>query len=78
MLIRTQVYIPQSSFLRLKALASTKKTKWSKLYREAIDEYLKKTEAKKYDHPLKSLIGTGGKSGDPHLWNKVDEIYDIP
>ena len=73
-MIRTQVYIPDDKYNELQLMVAMGYGTFSELFREGIDEVIKKKrikKSKKFD-PWRDFIGMGGKGGPKDLSKNMD------
>ena len=73
-MIRTQIYLPEEMNADLRLLTKIEKVSFSDLIREGINDVIVKRKKKKYNYPLKGLVGII-KSGDRYVASQVNDIY---
>lgn len=73
-MVRTQVYIPDDKYNELQLMTAMGFGTFSELFREGIDEVIKKKRVKKIKDfdPWKDFIGKGPKGGPRDVSSRID------
>jgi len=69
-MIRTQIYLPEETYTELKLAANSRKTNFSSLIRQAVEQLLATREKKKKD--WSHFIGACPPGGPRDLSSKID------